>query len=333
MEVGLRTLVCLNCNATITAPQAASIVVCPYCGHTFEVSTGKKWEYYMFPSYVDSQSAWRKVMNFILRRYGVPDDFNAEANLLKAELYNVPYHVFGCKAYSSCSYGGRYASYLETRNMPVLAAYTGTWLDDFARSLSFSVRGRSFFNPNQAQRSRFYMPTMSYGEAYNIAYRFIEGQAMAEASRSCSGSKGIEKVEVDYLGLVHYPFWLMEYIYRGKPYRVLLDASGGRVLFVEYPLSRRSRTIMLTISMLIIAVGLLSGILFAMRSPISLIGGLASSIIASSPMLVKALSLKDKGSESPVQRNWSKDAWKVAGSLVGMPRALRLPIADLFIEQ
>lgn len=331
--MSLRTLVCLNCNATITAPQGASIVVCPYCGHTFEVSTGKKWEYYMFPSYVDSPSAWRKVINFILRRYGVPDDFNAEANLLRAELYNVPYHVFSCKAYSSCSYGGRYANYLETRNMPILAVYTGTWLDDFARSLSFSVRGRSFFNPTQAQKSRFYMPTVSYAEAYNTAYRFIQGQAMAEASKSCSGSKGVGRVEVEYLGLVHYPFWLMEYTYKGKTYRVLLDASGGRVLFVEYPLSRRSRTIMLTASILIIGVGLFSGLLFAaMRSPLSLIGGLASSIIVSSPVLAKALSLKDKGSESPAQRSWSIDAWKAAGSLMGVPRIVRLPIADLLLE-
>jgi len=332
--VSLRTIVCLNCNAAITVPQSASIIVCPYCGHTFEASTGKKWEYYMFPSYVDSPSAWRKAMQFILRRYGVPDDFNAEANLRSAELYNVPYHVFSCKAYSSCSYGGRYASYLETRNMPVLAAYTGTWLDDFARSLSFSVRGRSFFNPSQAQRSRFYMPTMSYGEAYNIAHRFIEGQAMAEASRSCSGSKGVEKIEVNYLGLVHYPFWLMEYVYKNRSFRVLLDASGGRVLFVEYPISRRSRTIMLTASLLIITVGLLSGILLAtMRSPLSLIGGLASSIIVSSPMLAKAFSLKDKGSESPAQKNWSRDAWRVASPLIGLPVPLRLSVADLFTEQ
>lgn len=326
--MSMKTVACLNCNASITAPQSASIIVCPYCGHTFETSTGKAWTYYMFPAYVESPSAWRKAMQFITRRYGVPADFNAEANLRKAELYNVPYHVFSCKAYSSCSYSGKQATYLETRNMPILAAYTGTWLDNHAKELSFSVRGRSFFNPSQAQRSRLYMPTVSYEEAYNAAHRFISGQAMAEANRSCGGSKRVEKVDVNYLGLVHYPFWLMEYVYKARSFRILLDASGGRVLFVEYPLSTRSRATMLTASAGIIGVGLLAGLLAAAltRSPLGLIGGIVSSLTASSPMLAKSLSIKDKGSETPGQRKWSIDAWGVASSLTRMQALPGLPI-------
>ncbi len=218
--------------------------------------------------------------------------------------------------------------------MPVLAAYTGAWLDDFTRNLSFSVRGRSFFDPRQAQRSRFYMPTLSYEEAYNAVYQFIAGQAMAEANKSCSGTKGVEKVEANYLGLVHYPFWLMEYAYRGKPYRVFLDASGGRVLFVEYPLSRRSRTIMLTTSMAIIAIGLLSGILAtAMFSALGLVGGLVSSIIVSLPMLAKAFSIKDKGSEAPAQHKWSTDAWRMTSTLARMSALPRLPIVLDYIDR
>ncbi len=326
--MSMKTVTCLNCNASITAPHSASIIVCPYCGHTFETSTGKAWTYYMFPAYVESPSAWRKAMQFITRRYGVPADFNAEANLRRAELYNVPYHVFSCKAYSSCSHGGKQATYLETRNMPILAAYTGTWLDSHAKQLSFSVRGRSFFNPSQAQRSRFHMPTVSYDEAYNAAYRFISGQAMAEAGRSCSGLKSLEKVEVNYLGLVHYPFWLIEYVYKGRLFRVLLDASSGRVLFVEYPLSTRSRATMLTASAGIIGIGLLAGLLVTAltSSPLGLIGGLVSSLIASSPMLLKSLSIKDEGSETPSQRKWSIDAWRMASSLTRMQASPGFPI-------
>lgn len=328
--MSMKTVTCLNCNAAITAPQSASIIVCPYCGHTSEVSTGKIWTYYMFPAYVESPSAWRKAIRFIIRRYGVPDDFNTEANLRKAELYNVPYHVFSCKAYSSCFYDGKQASYLETRNMPLLAAYTGTWLDSYAKELSFSARGRSFFNPSQAQRSRFYMPTLSYEEAYNAAYRFISGQAMAEASRSCGGSKRLDKVDVNYLGLVHYPFWLMEYVYKGKRHRILLDASGGRILFVEYPLSTRSRATVLTASVVIIVVGLLTGLLATVisNSPLGLLGGTVSSFIASSPMLAKAFSIKGKGSEAPSQRRWSIDAWRMASSLARIQALPRPPILD-----
>ncbi|MEM2930810.1 MAG: hypothetical protein QW797_08145 [Thermoproteota archaeon] len=325
--MSLRQLTCINCNATITAPQAASIVVCPYCGHTFEVSTGKKWEYFMFPAYVDSASAWRKAIQFILRRYGVPEDFNTEANLSRAELYNIPYHVFSCKAYSSCSYHGNQASYLEVRNMSILATRTGTWLDGFAETLSFSVRGRSFFNPSQAQKSRFYLPTLDYRQAYNMAYHFIVNQAMSEARKSCSGSKGVDKAEVNYLGLVHYPLWLMEYTYKGKTYKVLMDASGGRVIFVEYPLSTKSRTTMLTAAAIMIIVGLVSGLLASFISPIGILSGLLSAIIVSSPLLTKALSLKDKGSETPAQHRLSSEAWSAIGALTSIT-GFRLPVLE-----
>jgi len=325
--MSLKQLTCANCNATLTVPQAASIVVCPYCGHTFEVSTGKKWEYYMFPAYVDSSSAWRRTLQFILRRYGVPEDFNAEANLSRAELYNVPYHVFNCKAYSSCIYHGNRASYLEIKNMSILAARTGTWLDRFAETLSFSVRGRSFFNPNQAQRSRFYLPTLDYHQAYNMAYQFITNQAMAEARKSCTGFKGVDKTEVNYLGLVHYPLWMIEYTYKGKTYRVLMDASGGRVIYVEYPLSTRSRTMMLTAALIMIISGLASGLLAASISFIGLLGGLLSSLIVSSPLLAKALSLKDRGSETPTQRRLSSEAWSIIGRFEPIP-GFRLPVLE-----
>ncbi|MGQ9478687.1 MAG: hypothetical protein ACUVQ0_01530 [Thermoproteota archaeon] len=317
--MSLRNVTCLNCNATIAIPQEASIVVCPYCGHTFEVYTGKKWEYYMFPAYIDSSSAWRRVMQFILRRYGVPSDFNAEANMRSAELYNVPYHVFSCRAYSSCSYGGRYASYIETRSVSISAARTGTWLDSFTRELSFSVRGRGFFDPRQAQRSRFYMPTMSFQEAYDIAHSLIISQAAYEARRSCSGFREVDKVEVNYLGLVHYPLWLMEYTYRNSFYRILMDASGGRILFVEYPLSSRSRRVLLAGSLGLLAMGILSGLLAAaVLSPLGLIGGLASSVIVASPLLAKALSIKVKGSEVISQREWSTDVRRGVETLMGI---------------
>ncbi|MEM2930813.1 MAG: hypothetical protein QW797_08160 [Thermoproteota archaeon] len=306
--MSLRTLACLNCNAAITAPQGASIVVCPYCGHAFEVSTGKKLEYYMFPSCVDSPSAWRKVMNFILRKYGVPDDFNAKANLLRAELYYIPYHVFRCKAYFSHSYQGRYMSYLKLKNMSILAARTGTWLDRFAKKLSFSVRGKSFFNPNQAQKSSLYLPGVSYKEAYKTAYNSIRERARAAAMFS-SGS--VEKVEVEYLGLVHYPFRLMNYTYKEKTYRVLLDASKNSVLFIEYPRPPVERRTMLNVIKLIIAVGLISGLISGLFAtiwspliliPFSLMNSLMTSIIFSLPFL---RALKDKVSESPAQVSWS----------------------------
>ena len=150
---------------------------------------------------------------------------------------------------------------------------------------------------------------------------------MAEASRSCGGSKRLENVEVNYLGLVHYPFWLMEYAYKAKPYRVLLDASGGRVLFVEYPLSTRSRATMLTASAAIVAVGLLTGLLATVfLNPLGLVGGIVSSLTASSPMLAKAFSIKDKGSETPAHRKWSIDAWRMASSLTRIPALPGFPV-------
>lgn len=299
MEVGFKQVTCPSCNAPLKAPRAASVIVCPYCGYTFEVSSGRRLAYYMFPIYVDSPAAWRIMMQFIVRRYGVPEDFTVEANPRFSELHFVPYYVFRCRASSHCTRSGRSASYLETADYSVPAAWTGTWIDSHLASFSFSVRGRSFFDPRQAQRGRLHMPTVRYEEAYRAAHRFIEERAMKEARESCGGAARLGSVEVDFVGLAHYPLWLMEYAYKGGVYRALLDASGGKVLYVEYPLRAGARAMMLTASAAIIGLGVASGLAAsATGPPLGLVGGIITSIAAAFPLLAKALASRSRGAET-----------------------------------
>ncbi len=313
MEVGFKQVTCPSCNALLKAPHAASVIVCPYCGYTFEVRSGRRLAYYMFPTYVDSPAAWRIVMQFIVRRYGVPEDFMVEANPRFSELHLVPYYVFRCRASSHCVRSGRGASYLETADYSVPAARTGRWIDSHLDGFSFSVRGRSFFDPRQAQRGRFHMPTVRYEEAHRAAHRFIEERALSEARESCGGAARLGSVEVDFVGLAHYPFWLMEYVYRGGVYRALLDASGGKVLYVEYPLRAGARAMMLAASAAIIGLGIASGLaVSATGSPLGLIGGVTTSVAAALPLLAKALASKSRGAET-ISRGGARYRWVKGG--------------------
>ncbi|MEM2795149.1 MAG: hypothetical protein QXY49_04765 [Thermofilaceae archaeon] len=304
MEVGFKQITCPSCNAQLKVPLAVSVVVCPYCGYTFEVSSGKKLAYYMFPIYVDSPTAWRVMMQFIIRRYGVPEDFTVEANPRFSELHFVPYYVFKCRASSYCIYSNRSASYLETADYPIPAAWTGTWIDKHLDNFSFSVRGKSFFDPRQAQKGKLHMPTVRYEEAYRAAYQLIEKRALKEARESCSGAARSENIEVGFIGLTHYPFWLMEYIYKGEVYRALLDASSGKVLYVEYPLRAKARAMRPTASAVIIGLGVASGLIVSIAvSPLGLIGGVITSAATAFPLLTKAFRSRARGSEAIIHRS------------------------------
>ena len=297
---------CPNCSASFPAPDTVSILTCPYCGYTFEASSRREWSHFFFPILLDSGSAWRKGYQFIARRYGVPNDFNT-SSLASSSLHNVPFHIFHCEAKAECRYSRGFifrdekiAEYAEAMDICVPAALTGGWIDRLLQSHTFSVKNRIYFKPEIMRIGKFYNPTLSYSESLKYASERISKAVMDEAERSCGGDKRVTDVKVKYYGLIHYPFWELKYSYRGKYFNMLIDASSGRVIYVEYPLSKAARTLMLTASTIIItSTTIISGIigLALGKLAIGLLSGLASSIIASSPILINTLKLKTRGYE------------------------------------
>lgn len=322
--MGLKSFECPHCNASFPAPSTISILTCPYCGYTFEASSRREWSHFFFPILLDVGYAWRRGYQFISRRYGVPSDFNTSF-LTSSLLHNVPFHIFYCEAKAECRYSRGFifrdekiAEYTEAMDICIPAVSVGGWIDRLLWNHTFSVKSRIYFKPEIMRIGKFYNPTLSYDEALKYASERISRAVIDEAGKSCSGDKKIIDVKVKYYGLIHYPFWELKYSYKGEYFNMLIDASSGRIIYVEYPLSRTARTLMLTASTIIVtSTVIISGLtgLVLGRIALGLLSGIISSIMVSSPIIIKALRLKTRGSEEIGREE--KYSYKNLADLVG----------------
>lgn len=292
---------CPHCGANFEILEDVSFTSCPYCGYTFNVQTMQEWEHFFFPVYVTHDLAWTKLRSFILRRYGVPHDFNEEANLTNVALHYVPLHVFHAEAEAECKSSKGTAVYHKVFDL-IIPAFNGLWFDSILRNHKFSVRGRIFFKPSILKRGKYYPPTLGSQEAKSIVQNIASSSVLNEARESCKGNYNLSKVEINYVGLVHYPIWELHYNYKNESYKSLIDSTNSRVMYVEYPLSREARIFLLSASAFLVFScslgGLIVGsILFSSLSIFGILLGFVGSLFASFPLLSTALSLKERSSE------------------------------------
>ncbi|NHV07156.1 MAG: zinc ribbon domain-containing protein [Thaumarchaeota archaeon] len=296
----MKQVKCPNCGASFEVIETASFTTCPYCGYTFNLQTLQEWVHYFFPVYFNQNSAWLKLKSFILRRYGVPHDFYESSNITNITLHYIPLHVFHTEAEATCQSGKGTATYHKVLDLAI-PAYNGFWFDSLLRSHKFSVRGRIFFKPSVLERGKYYPPSISSESAKILSQSIVNSLVLREANESCKGYSRISKVDVNYVGLVHYPIWEFYYNYKNESYKGLIDGTNGRVMFVEYPLSREAKTFLLVSSVAIVAAsslgGMMIGSILVSNAILGIILGFIGSLVSSAPLLLTALSLKERGSE------------------------------------
>lgn len=291
---------CPNCGASFEVIETTSFTTCPYCGYTFNLQTLQEWVHYFFPVYFNQNSAWLKLRSFILRRYGVPHDFYESSNITSMALHYIPLHVFHAEAEATCQSKKGTATYHKVLDLAI-PAYSGFWFDSFLRSHKFSIRGRIFFKPSILEKGRYYPPRISSESAKNLIQSIVSSSVLREANESCKGYSQVSKVEINYIGLVHYPIWEFHYNYKNESYRGIIDGTNGRVIFVEYPLSREAKTFLLVSSTTLTVASSLGGLIIGSAlvnsAILGLIFGFVGSLASSVPLLLTALSLKERGSE------------------------------------
>jgi len=290
---------CPNCGADFKVLKNILFTTCSYCGYTFNLKTLQEWVHYFFPIYINYNSAWIKLRSFISRRYGVPYDFNESSYIKNVMLHYIPLHVFHVEAEATCQSDIGKAVYHKILDIAI-PAYSGFWFDSILNSHKFSIRGKIFFKPALLEKGKYYPPNIQSDYAKNLAQNIASSLIMKEANESCKGYSQISKMDVKYIGLIHYPIWEIYYNYHNEIYKNLIDGTNGKVMFVEYPLSREARSFLLFSSLFLILFCSLGGLIIGsliISSILGLILGLISSIIVSSPLLSTAFSLKIRGYE------------------------------------
>jgi len=303
---------CPYCGATFGAPHMVNAATCPYCGYYFYVKSGKDvGEHYYFKVVFSSGRAFQRMLSFIARNFGAPEDFASATSLRSATLHYVPIHAVHAEAEGECEYHeglwfwkkSYTGDFIEVRDIFLPATTKFPYLDEL-KGYRFSLRGREYFKPRVMKIGKYYPIESDKETALKAADNAIRNSLMKDLESGCAGRKTITDVKLKYLGVTHYPLWELRYEYRGIPLVGLVDASSGRVVFAEHPIAWKAKEmagIMSTATIIPPAVvgaavgGALAG---GTMAAIGGIAGLIIGLIAAAPALAKVFKRIEKSRES-----------------------------------
>ncbi|MEM2137302.1 MAG: hypothetical protein QXI93_05035 [Candidatus Methanomethylicia archaeon] len=275
---------CSNCGASFNIPEGITIVTCPYCGMTINISIGKlDVEHYFYPTIYDTQRAYNRLKSILSRQFGVPRDFSDQLNLISRVLHYIPLYVFYVEGKTSS--GSVEVLEYDYVALPSLKMPPVPIPEDYR----FPVRGKVYFKPQIIKDAHFYSPTISRDELEKIA----RAKVYARFSRELDlAGRGLEaNINSRCEGLVHYPIWEFKYNYLNFSFNGFVDAVNGEVLYCQYLVSTMHRTFSLSLAIGIVGLGVALGfsIGLLLSAPfIGLFGGLSSSLFGAIPLFMKS---------------------------------------------
>ncbi len=237
----MKTLQCPYCGARFEVPETVAIAVCPYCGTTVWQATGEIFkEHYMFELSIEYNKAFDIVRKIAQRQFAAPEDIAKTIQPAAGRIHFIPLYLYQVKVRAECPNNPEagleeeYRVSLAMKNPP----------RGVPRSYPFPVRGRRFFEPATIERGKYHQPDIDPKELLEEVSSRARTRALREAYNSCSNPRIID--ETKWLGIVHFPVWDIEYSYKGKKYKALLDAAEGSVIYLEYPIGVKERGVLLS---------------------------------------------------------------------------------------
>jgi len=242
---------CSFCRAEFDVPKTFRYATCPYCGTTFRIDNpGVRIDHYLFMVSYDKNSAYRLVKEFALMQVGIAEDFETATEFESAYQYLIPLYIYEVNVKAICGggkeevgdskveidiHGGEEAAYIVTpaaQDMPIKIPV----------GYSFPARGRRFFKPTIVREGMYLQPSLDPETVFRIVKEPYINKVISEAVTACGNNYNLVDSS-KYIGVAHYPFWLVKYRYRGNTYTSIVDASDGTVLHLEYPISSKSRVV------------------------------------------------------------------------------------------
>jgi transcription elongation factor Elf1 len=294
---GVARFTCPFCGAGFEVPKTFVYATCPYCGTTFRVDKPEaQVEHYLFAVNFDKNAAYRLVKDFALMQAGVAEDFESSAEFASAYQHLVPLYIFEVNVKALCKgekveageekveidvHGGEEVAYVVTPATHALPI-------GVPQGYSFPARSRRFFKPSVLKDGVYLQPSLDPEHVFSTVKEPYLRKAVSEAQTACGSAYEVVD-NSKYIGLAHYPFWLIRYKYRGGEYTAVIDASDGTVLYLEYPTSARGRAVGLAMGiMATLSAGLVGGAITTLIAK-SFTPGVIGGAIASLPALVVAV--------------------------------------------
>ncbi|RLE57109.1 MAG: hypothetical protein DRJ30_00690 [Candidatus Methanomethylicota archaeon] len=258
-------LKCSHCGGEFEVPEDVNIATCPYCGTTFEISTGKlESKHYFYPMIYDSNEAYETLKAILIRQFGIPSDFKEKVSLISRHLHYLPIYIFYVEGKAECE-GTEIleAEYVAIPSMRILPI-------PIPAEYRFPIKGRVYFKPQMLKYGKFYSPQLKIEHLEKYAKARVYRRISGEVELACPKAEVTLNCKCE--GLTHYPIWELQYVYAGFKLRGVVDAVSGEVFSAQYPMSTFHRGMAIGMSLSILASGMAIGWMIGQISSHPLIG-------------------------------------------------------------
>jgi hypothetical protein len=259
-----RKLTCGYCQAENNIPAFASVVTCEYCGVPNELQSGKIIEnHHMLSVYFSGSRLQELVPQYLSKFVGVPGDFADKVVFTKFDLLMMPFWLFkfhgktnyrGIGKYCNPQHSTHWSQHISINTRPEQGA-----IDIDQTCLIFGYKeqyrqirdekvpagGKEAFDINavNAEGGQIYDTEIGYTDAYRLAEEQVKAKHNNLIFREIVKIDGMNQdIELKEMSYLHVPFYKVKYNYGRWQGEALVDATRGKVLRAEYPISRAHRT-------------------------------------------------------------------------------------------
>ena len=245
---------CPSCGGGVSSTANTLLLACPYCDTPLHQLSTDEPPY--FPVNFSSYDIGKLLNKFLLNRFGIPDDFSMNYSVSESALVFVPVRLFSVQAWLN-------ETIYEVNSKAVMLT-NKLWYQSKIENYRFAVRVKQVMQKEEIS-STIYPIEVSYHKVEKQVQAFGKKLLKLDKKRFSKVHRN-SKIEYQTNGEVFYPLYEMEYQYRKKKYRGVVDASNGVVLFSEHPMSLQSRAMVFGTGLMMIGVTLLLTFLFFLAS-------------------------------------------------------------------
>lgn len=291
-----QNLSCPQCGAHVTTTPEAVVAQCLYCNATLQhvdLSSGTP----CFTVTFSEEEARRRLLTFLLNRFGIPSDFAQQFQVVEQRLVCLPVYQYRVAAWLT-------RSIFETDTKVVIAT-RGVPYRNLLDRYRFAVRAKRYADPRTI-RGYVYPADVSQDEADGEAWRY-GGTLLARDKERFDEVPAQNAVQYHQLGSVYYPLYEISYRYGDKTFQTVFDACNGVVCKASHPMSQQARLAVKAAAVLYLAIAGVVAVGFALVAATGLLGLLdpvgvggfgAAALVAVTAGFVGSRMLRASGSES-----------------------------------
>jgi len=240
----VESLNCPQCGGPLRLTTGEVIVTCLYCGSSIRVRGDKPFllRHSLLTARTDRDAVRRVIEAWMSDGIMKPDDLRRASRVTSLECVYVPFYVFEVDA--STSYVGvltrtgtnerRSGTLVRNYFWKILARRSGEFaVADYHLPLAYKA---PFDTAAMVRDARMLNPEIDEDEAARIAREQVEAHQRELLKDLVDIVESAEtKVDLRDPEFIHAPLWFAAYEYRGRPYRLIVDAASGDVVRGDIP--------------------------------------------------------------------------------------------------